>query len=120
VPNAGSHIRGVINLRGKVIPVVDVADILHLPQQEASKETRIIVLEVNFGTVTEKIGVLVDEVHEVYEVTAEKIEEAPPMFRGENYNYILAVSKEVERTRLLLDITKLLLRPQEHMAVKKA
>lgn len=112
VPNAGDHVLGVINLRGKVIPVVDVTKILHMPSKEITKETRIVVLEIELGANIEKIGILVEEVDEVYEVTAEKIEEAPPMFRGANYDYILAVSKEEARTRFLLDIKKVLMRPQ--------
>ncbi len=113
VPNAGSHILGVINLRGKVIPVIDFSEILHLHKKEASKETRIIVLEINLNGTIEKIGVRVDEVQEVYEVTAEKIEEVPAMFQGEKYDYILAVSKEEAKTRLLVDIVRLLLRCQQ-------
>lgn len=73
----------------------------------------IIVLEINLNGTIEKIGVRVDEVQEVYEVTAEKIEEVPAMFQGEKYDYILAVSKEEAKTRLLVDIVRLLLRCQQ-------
>ncbi|MCE1188381.1 MAG: chemotaxis protein CheW [Ignavibacteria bacterium] len=117
VPNAGSHVKGVINLRGKVIPVVDVANILNLPRKDYTSETRIIVLEIEMGSASEKIGILVDSVHEVSDITAAKIEEPPAMFQGEKFDYILAVSKENNQNRLLLNITKLLMRPLQHSLV---
>lgn len=115
VPNTGNHIKGVINLRGKVIPVIEIAKILNLPVKEYSENARIIVIEADLGIAVEKIGVLVESVYEVSDINANNIEEPPSMFVGEQYDFILAVSKHTDKNRLLLDITKLLIKPQKNL-----
>ncbi|MDO8941856.1 MAG: chemotaxis protein CheW [Desulfobacterales bacterium] len=103
VPNAPSSIEGVINLRGKVIPVINLRKKFNLPPREADERTKIVVVDI--GT---SAGMIVDSVSEVLRISSDIIEPPPPMTTGVSSEYIRGVGKLKDRLLILLDIEKLL------------
>ncbi|MFQ5700151.1 MAG: chemotaxis protein CheW [Myxococcota bacterium] len=114
VPRTSGYIRGVINLRGKVIPVVDLRLKFGMESAEATDQTVIIVVQFAQGEGQMVMGILVDEVVEVLDIPADQIE-PPPTFGGEsgNFKFILGVGKSEKRVIILLDIGKVLREEQE-------
>lgn len=104
VPNTPKHMRGVINLRGKVVPVVDMRERFAMGTTEATKQTCIIVVRSGES----EIGAIVDRVSAVVNVKAEEIEETPPMGASVDTSYLLGIGKTEGRVRLLLDIERVL------------
>lgn len=104
VPRTPQFIRGVINLRGKVIPVVDLRLKLQMESKEQTRETCIIVVQTH-GI---QMGILVDKVSEVLNIAAQDIEEAPSFGTEVNTDYILGIGKALGRVKILLDIDKAL------------
>ncbi len=109
VPRTKEFIRGVINLRGKVIPVVDLRLKFGMDKAEATEQTVIIVVQYAQGSQDFTMGILVDEVLEVLSIGREQIE-APPDFgaAGLESDFILGVGKADKRVIFLLDIGKVL------------
>lgn len=104
VPNAPDYVNGVINLRGRVIPVINLRLRLGMPRKEPDKNTRIIVMEVNEKTV----GFIVDSVNEVLRIP-ENVTEAPPsLAMGINSEFIKSVGKLEDRLLILIDLEKIL------------
>jgi purine-binding chemotaxis protein CheW len=104
VPRTPVFVRGIINLRGKVIPVVDLRLKFEMEGKEQTEETCIIVVQAN-GV---QVGVIVDKVSEVLDIIAEDIEDAPSFGTDVNSDYILGIGKSEGRVKLLLDIDKVL------------
>ncbi len=106
IPNSEAYIKGVINLRGNIIVVNDLAMKLGLPSKEIDDDTRIIVVEVKDNTV----GMIVDSATEVMRLEGEKIRDAPSMITsGIDHNYIDGVGLLDEKRLLtLLDLAKVL------------
>ncbi|MFQ5699493.1 MAG: chemotaxis protein CheW [Myxococcota bacterium] len=109
IPRTDRHIRGVINLRGKVIPVVDLRLKFGMEPAEVTDQTVIIVVQFTQDGEETVMGILVDEVVEVLDVPGSQIE-PPPRFGGEagKIDFILGVGKSEERVLFLLDIGKVL------------
>ncbi len=105
VPGAPSHVRGVINLRGKIIPVVDLRKRFLLPAVEASEAQRIIVVELG----EKRIGMLVDGVSQVIKVPAGVVEEMPEEATSVDENFIRGVGKLENRLIIILDLNRSLL-----------
>jgi purine-binding chemotaxis protein CheW len=103
VPKAPNFVEGVINLRGRVIPIVDIRKKFHLNIKEATKETRIIVVNIMSKT----IGLIVDSVSEVLRINSSTIQPPPPLIAGLDSDYIKGVGKLDERLIILLDIDKI-------------
>ena len=103
VPKAPDFVEGVINLRGRVIPIVDIRKKFHLNIKEATKETRIIVVNIMNKT----IGLIVDSVSEVLRINSSTIQPPPPLIAGLDSDYIKGVGKLDERLIILLDIDKI-------------
>jgi purine-binding chemotaxis protein CheW len=103
VPRTPEFIRGVVNLRGKVIPIVDMRVKFGLPQEE-KPETCIIVVAIA-GV---HIGVVVDRVSEVADIASADVEPAPDFGASVETEYLLGIGKAQGRVRLLLDIEKVL------------
>src|SRR5580692_7776386 len=82
VPQTPTYVKGVINLRGKVIPVVDLRLKFHLPEVEYTKRTCIIVVQVQAAGVSLQTGIVVDEVSEVLNLVAADIEDTPDFGEG--------------------------------------
>ena len=103
VPNVASHIRGVLNLRGEVIPVISLRIKMGLEADEITKTTRIIIIKLDSG---DSIGVLVDEVLEVIMLNASQIEKVSYNSKEAVSSFLFGVGKDEEIDRLisLLDI----------------
>ena len=114
VPNAPEYVSGVMNLRGKVIPVIDLRQRFHLGKKEADKETRIIVVELK----SRVIGFVVDAVSEVLRIPKNVTEPPPPMVAGIGSEYITAVGKLEDRLLILIDLDKVLLAYEEQEVSK--
>ena len=109
VPRTKEFIRGVINLRGKVIPVIDLRLKFGMSRVEATDQTVIIVVQYSYMDREFTMGILVDEVLEVFDISAEQIE-PPPTFGSNTMDteFILGVGKAEKRVIFLLDIAKVL------------
>lgn len=104
VPNAPHFVEGVINLRGRVIPVIDLRLKLKIEKKEYDKNTRIIVVEVENKT----IGFIVDSVNEVLRIPANLTEAPPDMVSGIESEFIKSVGKLEDRLLILIDIQKII------------
>ena len=104
IPRTPEHIRGVINLRGKVIPVLDLRLRFGMPAVEATETSCIIVVQVQ-GT---QMGLVVDQVSEVTTIAHTDIEPAPSFGADVPTDFILGIGKAAGRVRLLLDIDRVL------------
>jgi len=107
VPKTPEFIKGVINLRGKVIPVIDLRLRFGMETAEYTERTCIIVVEIDSKGGTVLIGIVVDSVSEVLNVRAENIE-ASPTFGTLDTEYILGMAKIDSGVKILLDIDKVL------------
>jgi len=104
VPNTANFINGVINLRGKVIVVVDLSLKLNLPAKESDKNTRIIIIEFN----DTNLGMIVDSATEVLRVQSDKIEAAPKIITDKiGSHYLEGVAVLDDRLVILLDLVKI-------------
>jgi len=104
VPNAPDYVEGVINLRGKVVPIIDLRTRLTMPRKEHDKNTRIVVVELA-GSV---VGFVVDAVREVLRIPRHVTEPPPAIVSGVNSDYITAVGKLEDRLLILLDLERVL------------
>lgn len=105
VPQTPSYVKGVINLRGRVIPVLELRIKFGMPSQEYTDRTCIIVVEVSSAEGTIQVGMLVDSVSEVLNITAEEIESPPTFGSGqEDTSAILAMAKIKDDVKILLDV----------------
>ncbi len=104
VPRTPNDVKGVINLRGKVIPVIDLRLKFDIEEIETTEETCVIVVDVN----SLEMGIIVDKVSEVLDIPSEDIENSPSFGSSVNTNFILGMGKTEERVSILLDITKVL------------
>jgi purine-binding chemotaxis protein CheW len=115
VPRAPSFVEGVINLRGKVIPVVDLRRRFGLVAAEHTRRTRIVVVEIG----DQVVGMIVDGVSEVLRVPASVVEPPSPVVAGIDSEYLHGIAKLSERLVILLDLDRVLAR-EEHRALEAA
>ena len=108
VPNAPDHIEGVINLRGKIIAVVDLSKRFGEAAIERNSKCRIVVVEME----ERLVGLLVNSASEVLRLAPSEIEAPQNVFPNEEMNYVTGVGKLNGRLIILLDISKLLRRPE--------
>jgi purine-binding chemotaxis protein CheW len=114
VPNSPDYIDGIINLRGKVIPIVNLRKRLDMQEKEHDRNTRFIVVEVQ----QKVIGFIVDSVNEVLRISTNIIEPPPSIVAGVNSDYITSVGKLEDRLLILLDLEKVLT-SHEHEEIEK-
>mgnify|MGYP000580152556 CR=1 FL=1 len=108
VPRTPDYVKGVINLRGKVMPVIDLRRIFEMEDVEASRDTCIIVVQVQRGETSIILGVIVDKVSEVLEIGAEEIEPPPALGTQVDTQFILGMAKTKDSVKILLDIDKVM------------
>ena len=108
VPQTPEFVKGVINLRGKVIPVMDLRLRFGMEAIDYTERTCIIVVEIADTAGTVQIGIVVDAVSEVLNVDAENIEETPTFGAKLNTDYILGMAKMEGGVKILLDIDRVL------------
>jgi purine-binding chemotaxis protein CheW len=104
VPNAPDFVEGVINLRGRVIPIIDLRTRLRLEKKEYDKDTRIVVVEISNKT----IGFIVDAVREVLRIPKNITEAPPELVSGIDSEFIKAVGKLEDRLLILIDLNKII------------
>lgn len=104
VPNSPPYVEGVINLRGKIIPVIDLRSKLGMPKKEHDKHTRVVVVDIKEKT----IGFIVDAVNEVLRIPANITETTPDLVSGINSEFINAVAKLEDRLLILINLEKTL------------
>jgi purine-binding chemotaxis protein CheW len=111
MPNTPDYVEGIINLRGKVIPVIDLRTKLGMPKKDSDKDTRIVVAEIEGRT----LGFLVDAVNEVLRIPRNITEAPPEITTSVNSEYITAVGKLDDRLLTLLDLKKVLDREEKQI-----
>lgn len=118
VPQTPDFMCGVINLRGSVVPVVDMNLKFSMAKTERTVNTCIVVVEVNIEGDTTVLGALVDSVQEVFEIEPENIEPAPRIGTKLKTEFIKGMGKHNERFIIILDIDKIF-SSEELLAVKE-
>lgn len=103
VPNSINYLEGVINLRGRVIPVINLRKKFGLSTKNQDTHSRIMVVDVGMT-----VGLIVDSVSEVLRISPDTVEPPPPMTGGVESDYIKGIGKLQDRLLILLDIDKLL------------
>jgi purine-binding chemotaxis protein CheW len=108
VPNTPAFIRGVINLRGKIIPVVDMREKFHMQHRDATRNSCIVIVAIAFNGVQIWMGLLVDSVCEVLDVAGVDLEAVPSFGVTLDTSFLLGMARSKSGVRLLLDIQKVL------------
>jgi purine-binding chemotaxis protein CheW len=104
VPQAPQFMEGVINLRGRLIPIIDLRTRFGMERAERTKNTRIVVTEIG----SKRLGMVVDSVSEVLRIAVEQIEDAPDLAAGVDTEYIRGVGKLDDRLIILLDLGRVI------------
>lgn len=115
VPNSPSFVEGVINLRGKVIPILSLRKRFGLEERPADRETRIVIVDVASAV----LGLVVDRVCEVLRITPDAVEPTPRLTKLERA-YVAGVGRAAERLVILLDIERLISGPESSAAAELA
>ncbi len=113
VPRTPEHIKGVINLRGKVIPVISLRSKFGITEEDYTDRTCIIVVEILGSGGSIPIGIIVDSVSEVLNISGEDIEPTPNLGSALNTDYILGLAKVKGQVKILLDIDRVLSADEE-------
>jgi purine-binding chemotaxis protein CheW len=108
VPRMPGFVRGVINLRGRIIPVIDLRTQFGLPSQEDTSKTCIIVVQIRRDDHSVTMGILVDEVAEGIDLKADQIEPPPSFGTAVSTDFILGLGKVTQKVVMLLDIDRVL------------
>ena len=108
VPQTPPHIKGVINLRGKVVPVIDLRLKFGVPAAEYTARTCIIVTQVDSDGSPAQMGIVVDGVSEVLNLSAADIEDTPDFGEKIETQYLLGMAKVKGKVKILLDIDRIL------------
>jgi purine-binding chemotaxis protein CheW len=108
VPQTPEFVKGVINLRGKVIPVIDLRLRFGMPSIDYNERTCIVVVEITGATGKIHIGIVVDSVSEVLNIKGSDIEDTPAFGTNLNTDFILGMAKTGGGVKILLDINKVL------------
>jgi len=104
VPRVPAHVEGIVNLRGQLVPIVDLRTRLGIPHTEPTKTARIIVAEIG----PRSIGMIVDEVREVVRIPVDQIADSEGVLEGLANEFIGALGKVDERLIILLDVERVL------------
>lgn len=104
LPNTPDFVQGIVNLRGKIIPIIDMRKRFGLPQEAIDENWKILILKAEDVL----FGVMVDQISEVEKVAANLIEKPPKIVAGVNGKFINGIAKTENRLLILLDIAKIL------------
>ena len=108
VPRTPAYVKGVINLRGQVIAVIDLRSKFGMETAERTEQTCVIVVEIRQGGRKLSTGIIVDHVSEVLDIAGEKIEEPPTFGASVDTDFILGMGKIGDSVKILLDIDRVL------------
>jgi purine-binding chemotaxis protein CheW len=120
VPQTPEFVKGVINLRGKVIPVIDLRLRFGMESMDYTDRTCIIVVEIQGTIETVQIGIVVDSVSEVLNIKREEVEDTPTFGARLNTDYILGMAKMEGGVKILLDIDRVLKAEEVELLEKAA
>ncbi|SFM39451.1 purine-binding chemotaxis protein CheW [Gracilibacillus orientalis] len=98
LPQTSDFIKGIINLRDNVTPIIDLRTRLGMEETEPTEQTRVLIANVR----DVQVGLIVDEATDVIDISSEVVEDAPDLVKGVDYKYIKGVAKLVDRGMLLL------------------
>lgn len=115
IPKAPAFIEGVINLRGVVIPVIDMRKRFELPKLEPTSKTRIVIVSID----RKIVGLIVDEVREVIKINMKEVKPPPRMLEGVNTDFIFGVCKYKEDLLMILKLNNLLTDEEKELLKKK-
>jgi purine-binding chemotaxis protein CheW len=107
IPQSEESVKGIINLRGEVVPVIDFRLKLGMGTSEYDERARIIVLEVPGETDVIQMGIVVDSVSDVIDIKSQEIEDTPALVTNGDADYILGVAKIDGSMKMLLDMKQL-------------
>ncbi|MFC1750157.1 chemotaxis protein CheW [Pseudomonadota bacterium] len=108
IPNTPDYIKGVINLRGTIVPIVDLRERFNLPPTEYSVTTVVIVLRVDSDTGSRIMGIVVDAVSEVYNLPEDELKSAPDFGQAISTDFVRGLATVEEKMVIVLDIDHLL------------
>jgi purine-binding chemotaxis protein CheW len=114
IPNSPSFVEGVVNLRGRVIPVIDLRKKMSLPLKEPSNTSRIIISEIGSTTV----GFIVDSVNEVMYISADIMEKPPDLALSINSEFIKSIAKLDDSLLIMLDLENVLTKKEKNKLQK--
>lgn len=103
MPNTLQFVEGIINLRGEIIPIVNLKKRFNISGEDIGDQTRVIVMSID----SKKVGFIVDDASEVITINSENIEPAPEIVAGIDRRYITGIGKVEERILIILDLDKL-------------
>jgi len=112
IPNAPPYVKGVLNLRGAIVPIFDLRERFNLPFHEYTKDTVVIVLRINSHTGMRIMGVIVDAVSDVLNANSEKLANAPDFGGRVATEFIAGLVSAGDKMVMLLDVDKLLSQDQ--------
>lgn len=108
IPNAPNHVKGVINLRGTIVPIIDLRQRFGIEVLDYGATTVVIVVKVAFANEHKVIGIVVDAVSDVFSVNHEDVRDAPDFGEETDLTFIKGLTNVGEKMVILLDINKLL------------
>lgn len=108
MPKTPSYMKGVINLRGQIIPIVDLRLALNMPGVEYDKQTCIIIVKMQIENFERMVGFVVDCVSEVFEIPVANIENPPSYGESSDGGFLRGIGKVKDKIIMLLDIDKIL------------
>ena len=108
VPRTPEFVRGVINLRGKVIPIIDLRNKFGMPMVQNTEQTCIIVVDLSFENNSLLMGIIVDSVSEVLDIDVDDIEDTPIFGTAVNIDFIKGIARTKAGIKILLNIEEVL------------
>lgn len=120
VPKSPEYMKGVINLRGSVLPVIDIRIKFGMPEKEYTNNTCIIVMDLDMEGETTYLGTIVDEVLSVHEIEEKQIEPPPSIGNKYKSEFIYGMAKVEENFIMLLDMQKVLSVDELHEVIEKS
>lgn len=108
LPNTPDYLLGVINLRGAIVPIVDLRKMFHLSKSEYNAVTVVIVVKINYGLEEKTIGMVVDAVSEVYNFNDENMNASPEFGGDVDTKYVMGLATVDEKMVILLDVDHLI------------
>ncbi|WP_188151662.1 chemotaxis protein CheW [Teredinibacter waterburyi] len=112
IPNAPPHVKGVINLRGTIVPIIDLRQCFNMPAISYTPLTVVIVLKVQTSSGSRIMGIVVDAVSDVYALAASDMRSVPDLGNAANVEFIRSLVSVNDKMIILLDIDKLLVLDQ--------
>lgn len=107
LPNTPDYVKGIINLRGKIMPVIDLRLKFGMSEKEYDIETCFIILNLTIGNIKKQIGMIVDTVSEVFDIPAEEIDSPPEYGTDDGGGYLSGIGKIKGKLVMLLNIKKI-------------